>query len=258
MASTYPRLSPAVGRARAGSAAAGASPSATPIAAPVTLSMMSVTSHARSMRATWSWVSSMPREYAASSAPARAGTSTQPARHRAKAQHQEQPGGHEQHRVEQLLPAAEDPEPVGRRAADVPAAAGRVLVGRDVARARSRAGIRVTIPITAMLHSRPNHANPATGPSRRPTASADHQRQEPRRGGERAASSSCRRSRTCRRGYGRARHRACEVTEGRGVGSRPDELRRRQCAHRRRGPRPARPGQRRPRRRPRAARRGRG
>ena len=132
MASTYLRRVAGSGPARVGPAAAAASPTATPIAAPETLSMMSVTSHARSMRATWSWISSMPREYAASA--------TQPERHQQPAgppprerEHQEDPGRDEEQGVQQLLAAAEDPEPAGRRAADVPAAAGRVLVGGDVA-----------------------------------------------------------------------------------------------------------------------------
>src|SRR3954453_12715158 len=51
---------------------------------------------------------------------------------------EQEPGGHEQQGVQQLLPATEDPEPTGRRAADVPAAAGRVLVGGDDARVVDR------------------------------------------------------------------------------------------------------------------------
>ena len=97
-------------------------------AAPVTLSTTSVRSQARSMRASSSWVSSMPAEYAASRDQARAAPapSRPPARGR---QHQQRPGGHEQHGVQQPLAALEDPEALRRGPADVPRAGRQPALG---------------------------------------------------------------------------------------------------------------------------------
>ncbi len=67
-------------------------------------------------------------------APGRAARPATPPRQRAATSTSSAPDGTKTHGVEQALAAGEDPEAVGRRAADVPRAGGQPALGRDDAR----------------------------------------------------------------------------------------------------------------------------
>ena len=107
----------------------------TPTTAPVTLSMMSVTSQARSSRASSSWVYSIATEYAASPASPIGAISQDHRSRRAASEHQQRAAeGTNTARLSKPLAAGEDPEPLGRRTADVPRAGLQPVLGRDDAR----------------------------------------------------------------------------------------------------------------------------
>ena len=200
----------------------------TPSTAPVTLSMTSVTSQARSIRASASWVASIPMEYAASSG--------QPERHQhprrppaGAGEHQQDPGRDEDHHVEQPLAAREDPEAVGRRAADVPRAGGQPALGRDDAgrAVRRDQGDRRRSP--RATRRSPAIASADSQPSRRRSASASRPQTSPETRDEQQ-----------HHPHAADRKHVAEATDRRGQGASPSSRLRRAAAagSRPRDPRP--------------------